>query len=62
MALYGYELIIIQMPYKLMIITLFKFITTFCGTENILQNILVEYCQSHRTLLWDLDREEVPLL
>ena len=43
-------------------ITLFRFITMFCGTDNISRNILhiqsesaeyfVEYCQSHVTLLW----------
>ena len=43
-------------------ITLFNFITLFCGSENILQDIphiqtkyekySIEYCQSHITLLW----------
>ena len=43
-------------------ITLFTSITLFCGTDSTPQNILhiqieggkysVEYCQSHRTLLW----------
>ena len=32
-------------------ITLFRFITSFCGIDNIPRSI-PRYCQSHRTLLW----------